>query len=481
MENRLKSPSSDLTLLNPPFKSLDSLLNRWPNTPNSEGKKRKAESSTPTEKKLKKNSSAMTELEFGSCPSYLQGLDVKKSSIKGAGLGLYSSILIKKGEPVAKIIGYCIRDFEVLKKKELGDLGYVFWLTGDRYIDCQMFTPSCIENLVPGADVGGYVNHCTRKVRPNCKLELSKNQNFLYIVAKRKINPGKEIIIDYMERKTLCKIANRRRLGFAERDTKPRSRFASPPQLSVEEEIFNLDVIRHQKDDPSLLFPMENVDKDLNRWLDDLNVCKTEEPGLLLNSYFDLQTLHGGKNTYHNSTIHVIDRTKNPAVPGNTDNTTNLNQVAFWEGICLRSNKQGLSLRLDSSGCLSVFATLCIKRGAVITKYLGDHIDRRTAEMKKKSGEHMHIVAGGNLDFIDASKFFKYVNRDNYMKFPMGAAVGCFIADAKSSKKNANCITVHAAKHNETFNSVDNSVIFLATNNIEPGEEIVADFNGMRF
>ena len=103
---------------------------------------------------------------------------VKDSQIHGK--GIFSSILIPKGELVMVIEGEVISGDECERREEEDNNVYIFW-NGDTYIDTV------------NTDKIKYINH---DCAPNCEV-IDRNEESLNLVADRDIKPGEEITIDY--------------------------------------------------------------------------------------------------------------------------------------------------------------------------------------------------------------------------------------------------------------------------------------------
>ena len=117
-------------------------------------------------------------------------LYTKKSIIPGAGLGLFTDALIKKGQKVTEYLGEIITWAEAEKRDDADRGGYVYHIT-DKF---------CIDAYKHPELLARYSNDArgiTRKkgVRNNCYYETRGKR--AYIIASRNIKPGEEIFVWY--------------------------------------------------------------------------------------------------------------------------------------------------------------------------------------------------------------------------------------------------------------------------------------------
>jgi len=103
-------------------------------------------------------------------------LIVKRSS---AGLGLFATELIAKGEQVIEYTG------EIISEPEANRRGgkYLFELNDDWTIDGK-----------GRSNLARYINH---SCKPNCYPELTEDEKRVFIFSKRKIKPGEELTYNY--------------------------------------------------------------------------------------------------------------------------------------------------------------------------------------------------------------------------------------------------------------------------------------------
>ena len=108
---------------------------------------------------------------------------VAESTIQGAGMGLFSKVVIAPGDTVGHYTGIVLTDDEVNSPPYV-DSEYVLWVCKD-------------HNIVgegPMASHARYINHHDD---PNCQIVTSTRWKKARIEAVREIQPGEEIFIDY--------------------------------------------------------------------------------------------------------------------------------------------------------------------------------------------------------------------------------------------------------------------------------------------
>jgi uncharacterized protein len=117
-------------------------------------------------------------------------LYLKKSTLPGAGLGLFTDEPFKKGDTVIEYLGEIITWAEALKRDEKGKGGYVFFVNNKHCIDAY---PQ-IDSL------GKYANDAKgfsriEGLKNNAEYQTSKKR--AYIIATKAINAGDEIFVSY--------------------------------------------------------------------------------------------------------------------------------------------------------------------------------------------------------------------------------------------------------------------------------------------
>lgn len=105
-------------------------------------------------------------------------LQVSDSGIHG--FGIFTNIFIKEGEKILLIKGEVISELECIKREENDGNVYIFW-NGDNYIDASN------EPIIK------FINH---DCNYNCEI-IDNDENSLWLIASRNINPCEELSIDY--------------------------------------------------------------------------------------------------------------------------------------------------------------------------------------------------------------------------------------------------------------------------------------------
>ena len=116
----------------------------------------------------------------------MAGVEVKTSSILGAGMGLFATREFKKGSTVTRYSG------EISESQPVGD--YVLQINGHTYLDASKCTtyPGRYVNAASG---GRVVN--VRYSRTRCVYRTPRGVPYVSIFATRRILPGDEILISY--------------------------------------------------------------------------------------------------------------------------------------------------------------------------------------------------------------------------------------------------------------------------------------------
>lgn len=119
-----------------------------------------------------------------------EDLAVKKSSIPGAGKGLFTKRDVKKGERIVEYLGEIISWKECDIRAERDEGGYVFYVNRKKCIDA-FHTPEELARFANDArgltKIAGITN--------NCKYEIYKNSG--WIAATKNIKAGSEIFVSY--------------------------------------------------------------------------------------------------------------------------------------------------------------------------------------------------------------------------------------------------------------------------------------------
>ncbi len=117
-------------------------------------------------------------------------LIVKKSTLVGAGKGLFTNEDIKKGELIIEYKGEIIEWKEYQKRVEADEDGYLFFVNKKKCVDAYN-TPEYIARYAN--DAAGLSK--VKGLNNNCKYKIVKT--IPYIVAEKNIKAGSEIFVDY--------------------------------------------------------------------------------------------------------------------------------------------------------------------------------------------------------------------------------------------------------------------------------------------
>ncbi|CAM9506663.1 unnamed protein product [Chrysoparadoxa australica] len=112
------------------------------------------------------------------------GLVVKPSSIKAAGLGLYTTKKRDKGEVVAVYTGTELSTVEAMRTK---DKSYLMRLGPQLYIDAKNH-----PHVLPR-----YINDCRNSQGYNVAFDKKPEAKCAWVVATRDIEPFCELFVDY--------------------------------------------------------------------------------------------------------------------------------------------------------------------------------------------------------------------------------------------------------------------------------------------
>src|SRR4051812_35047268 len=117
-------------------------------------------------------------------------LYIKKSTLPGAGKGLFTDSFIKKGSKVVEYTGDIITYAEYGDRVEHDRYGYLFYINKNRCIDAYNH-PEALARYANDAKGFGQHKHLSN----NSKYEIIGNR--CYIVAFRDIKPASEILVGY--------------------------------------------------------------------------------------------------------------------------------------------------------------------------------------------------------------------------------------------------------------------------------------------
>lgn len=121
-------------------------------------------------------------------------LVVKKSRIKGAGKGLFTTSPIRKGDIIVEYKGIK-STWNVAMKKYKGDIKaarYIFHITDKNTVDAQ-FTPEELARYANDAEAP--IPGVKHRLKNNAHYQVIKSKP--YIVAEKNIGAGAEIFVDY--------------------------------------------------------------------------------------------------------------------------------------------------------------------------------------------------------------------------------------------------------------------------------------------
>ncbi|GAB4143132.1 MAG: hypothetical protein Fur0041_18240 [Bacteroidia bacterium] len=119
-------------------------------------------------------------------------LIVKKSRIKGAGKGLFTTSRIRKGDVIVEYQGEKMTWAKAMKryKKDVHQARYLFFINKNNCVDAQ-FTLDALARYANDANGPGKSNG----LKNNSEYKVIKGRP--YIVATKNIGPGSEILVDY--------------------------------------------------------------------------------------------------------------------------------------------------------------------------------------------------------------------------------------------------------------------------------------------
>ena len=119
-------------------------------------------------------------------------LYVKKSGIQGAGTGLFTGELIKKGTSIIEYTGHIITWKKVLETEKLTGVSnhYIYYVNRNHVIDASEY-PDLLARYIN--DARGLSK--TRGVVNNCKF--TEKGKHVFIEALKDILPEKELLISY--------------------------------------------------------------------------------------------------------------------------------------------------------------------------------------------------------------------------------------------------------------------------------------------
>ncbi len=117
-------------------------------------------------------------------------LIVKKSKIKGAGKGLFTTKDIKKGERIVEYLGEIVTEAELDRRAEKDIYGYAFYISKKKCVDAY-YTPKELARYAN--DAKGLTK--VKGVTNNCCYVVYKNSG--WIKAEKNILANSEILVAY--------------------------------------------------------------------------------------------------------------------------------------------------------------------------------------------------------------------------------------------------------------------------------------------
>jgi hypothetical protein len=117
-------------------------------------------------------------------------LVVKRSTLPGAGKGLFAKRTIKKGERFIEYGGEIITEAELNRRAENDIYGYSFYINRNRVIDAY-YTPDQLARYAN--DARGLKR--IKGIRNNCSYVIYNHR--CWIMAERTLKPGEEIFVGY--------------------------------------------------------------------------------------------------------------------------------------------------------------------------------------------------------------------------------------------------------------------------------------------
>ena len=115
---------------------------------------------------------------------------VKKSSLPGAGKGLFTKRDIKKGERIIEYLGEIVTEAELDRRAEKDVYGYAFYISKKKCIDAY-YTPKELARYAN--DAKGLTK--IKGVTNNCCYVVYKNSG--WIKSEKNIKAGSEIFVSY--------------------------------------------------------------------------------------------------------------------------------------------------------------------------------------------------------------------------------------------------------------------------------------------
>lgn len=127
--------------------------------------------------------------KYGLCPNhckYFYGVEIKESSIEGAGLGLWATKDFKREDFIVPYEGKFLTKTD-LDKLTIPQREYTFTLTENCHIDGKYTNSS----------LGRFINDGKSNQLNNCRFSVNFKNKTVKMRAKRKIKRGTEIFVSY--------------------------------------------------------------------------------------------------------------------------------------------------------------------------------------------------------------------------------------------------------------------------------------------
>ena len=109
--------------------------------------------------------------------------EVKESSIKGIGRGLFSLRTVYRGDTIGPYTGILVNDEECSSEKYAAS-HYTLWLCKD-------------YNIVAEGESASYTRYINHSDKPNARFVVSTRWKTARVEALKRIRPGEEIFLDY--------------------------------------------------------------------------------------------------------------------------------------------------------------------------------------------------------------------------------------------------------------------------------------------
>lgn len=117
-------------------------------------------------------------------PAHLNDrFDIRHSTIKEAGMGLFTRSTIRPGDTIGEYTGKVLTDNQVNRKPYI-DSDYVLWVCKD-------------HNIVGEGPLANHTRYINHHPKPNARIVTSTRWKKARIEAIKTIRPNQEVFIDY--------------------------------------------------------------------------------------------------------------------------------------------------------------------------------------------------------------------------------------------------------------------------------------------